>query len=169
MTSVRKGLCLRNSLLEEREMKPVKNLVKKPLAVYTKQSINCSEPAKIPFKIYEDPIQPRCQHCGAERIRQDYQTGSAKHKIEQISCGVQTSDTSGDLKEWLCSDNPPDGYWKELAESRRVALKETLDENKELCELIESLNKEIERLAAINSHTDEFVKNHLALSSADAN
>lgn len=47
-------------------------------------------------------------------------------------------------------ENPPEDYWKDLAEQRRIALSETLDENKQLCDLVEMLNLEIDRLKKVS-------------------
>lgn len=41
-----------------------------------------------------------------------------------------------------CTDEPPLEYWKELAESRRQALEESLEENLHLHQRVEELEKE---------------------------
>ncbi len=58
----------------------------------------------------------------------------------------------------VCLETPSADYWKELAEQRRLALIEALSENKELCDLVEKLNAEIERLSEIEQKTEEFAE-----------
>ncbi|KAF7241142.1 hypothetical protein EG68_11020 [Paragonimus skrjabini miyazakii] len=151
MTTVRKGLSLRNHLVEPGSKEPVKAVLSKsPMG--TKQPEQTKPDKKLPFQIYKDSAQFECQHCGSTRNNQ---------QVISVSCGVQTSNV--DIREWLCGENPSENYWEELAERRRVALKETLDENKELCDLIESLNKELERLSHVEKQADHFAKMYQVL------
>ncbi|KAF5401846.1 Geminin [Paragonimus heterotremus] len=151
MTTVRKGLSLRNHFVEPGSKEHVKAVLRKSPMV-TKQPEQTKADKKLPFQIYEDSAQFECQHCGSTRNNP---------QVISVSCGVQTSNV--DIREWLCGENPPENYWEELAERRRVALKETLDENKELCDLIESLNKELERLSHVEKQADHFAKMYQVL------
>ncbi|KAK4475996.1 hypothetical protein MN116_000667 [Schistosoma mekongi] len=124
-----------------------KNVIKKP--VDKKPVVN----RVAPFIIFQDPVEIHCQHCGSLRSKssRDHISQSLK---EYKETATQVEDT--DLSALLCSEHPPEKYWETIAEQRRVALKETLDENMELCSLVEKLNLEIERLSAIASHADHF-------------
>ncbi|CAH8560772.1 unnamed protein product [Schistosoma turkestanicum] len=155
----RRGLRLLNSHehIESKKVQP--SVVKNPGIILAKQYAKKPVSSKsvvnkaAPFIIFQDPIEIRCQHCGALRskIAQDQPLSFSKECRE---IATQSEDT--DLDTWLCSERPPEKYWEALAEERRVALKETLDENMELCALVEKLNLEIERLSAIASHADHF-------------
>ncbi|OON14515.1 hypothetical protein X801_09693, partial [Opisthorchis viverrini] len=130
---------------------PTKASVKK--SPVTKPTVSAKTGPKVPFKIFEDPVSANCQHCGSERRKPSL---PCRERVSTTSVGVQACDT--DIREWLCAEKPTEGYWEELAERRRVALKETLDENRELCTLVESLNKEIERLNQIEQQAEHFAR-----------
>ena len=51
----------------------------------------------------------------------------------------------------LDTENPTEEYWKELAEQRSKALDDTLEENKDITELIESRTTEITDLTDENN------------------
>ncbi|KAA0183506.1 hypothetical protein FBUS_10883 [Fasciolopsis buskii] len=162
MAALRKGLKLRNNILdhETREIsKPLKNQAAPPKRV--------TKLEKCPFEIYVDPVEISCQHCGSVRNGSATKpTSKPKLCIQTAEIAIQTeshSQDAGDLKALLCSENPPESYWEQIAEQRRVALKETLDENRELCDLVEKLNSEIERLGQLNKHTERFAHMYLKL------
>ncbi|KAH8862523.1 geminin-like [Schistosoma japonicum] len=143
MTEVqRRGLRLLNTF-EDVELKKKQSLVsKKPASICAKNVV------KKP-----DPVEIYCQHCGSLRSKSSADHISKSLK-EYKEIATQVEDV--DLSALLCSEHPPEKYWETIAEQRRVALKETLDENMELCSLVEKLNLEIERLSAIASHADNF-------------
>merc|ERR1712150_150812 len=58
----------------------------------------------------------------------------------------------------LISDEPSENYWKDLAEERRRALKETIDENKMLCSEVEQLKEENRRLSDIAAQAESLVE-----------
>ncbi|KER30665.1 hypothetical protein T265_13121 [Opisthorchis viverrini] len=159
MATVRKGLALRNNIVEHLSKEPTKASVKK--SPVTKPTVSAKTGPKVPFKIFEDPVSANCQHCGSERRKPSL---PCRERVSTTSVGVQACDT--DIREWLCAEKPTEGYWEELAERRRVALKETLDENRELCTLVESLNKEIERLNQIEQQAEHFARMYKALKEA---
>ncbi|CAI2733312.1 unnamed protein product [Schistosoma spindalis] len=154
----RKGLRLLNTFehIEPKktqlsvEKKPgiitVKHFVKKPIA--NKPVVN----KVAPFIIFQDPVEIHCQHCGALRSKSQKDHPNPPKEYKETASQVEDID----LNAWLCSEHPPEKYWETIAEQRRVALKETLDENMELCALVEKLNLEIERLSTIASHADHF-------------
>ena len=41
------------------------------------------------------------------------------------------------MEEQLSAENTPEGYWKNLAEERRVSLEKAREENKDLSELLQ--------------------------------
>ncbi|RTG90289.1 uncharacterized protein DC041_0009915 [Schistosoma bovis] len=124
---------------------PAKHYVKEPIA--NKPVVN----KVAPFIIFQDPIETHCQHCGALRSKsQKDQHLNPSKEYKETAIQVEVID----LNAWLCSEQAPEKYWETVAEQRRVALKETLDENLQLCELVEKLNFEIERLSAIASSGD---------------
>ncbi|RWS24271.1 Geminin-like protein [Leptotrombidium deliense] len=74
---------------------------------------------------------------------------SAKNKLEDSGKCVKKPRISNDeaerTKKWLTDEKVEDeGYWKALAEQRRVALEKTLQENEELVTENELLKAEIE-------------------------
>ncbi|CAH8628119.1 unnamed protein product [Schistosoma margrebowiei] len=157
MESRRKGLrVLNTSELIEPNKTPL-SVGKKPRIISAKDFVKkpiTNKPVvhKVaPFIIFQDPIQAHCQHCGALRSKskEDQHPNSPK-EFKETASQVEVID----LNAWLCSEHPPEKYWETIAEQRRVALKETLDENLELCELVEKLNLEIEKLSAIASRGD---------------
>ncbi|THD28594.1 hypothetical protein D915_000567 [Fasciola hepatica] len=131
MALVRKGLALRNNFLEHEVREMNKPLKKQGI---TPRRVTKSE--KYPFEIYVDPIDINCQHCGSARSGSTVKPAcKPKLSIQVVETATQTeSDSEGtsDLKALLCNENPPEKYWEELAEQRRLALKETLDENQQV-------------------------------------
>ncbi|VDD84275.1 unnamed protein product [Mesocestoides corti] len=94
-----------------------------------------------------------CQHCGAAR--------SALKSPQQSHAATQAPDGTAKELEMLCCEEPSVEYWKALAESRRLALVESLSENEELCVLVEKLNAEIERLSKVDERAKTFVADYL--------
>uniref|UniRef100_A0A915EYG4 Geminin n=1 Tax=Echinococcus canadensis TaxID=519352 RepID=A0A915EYG4_9CEST len=163
----RKGLSVRvNSVgrSENKELKkePVKHVNDKEAIM----EIDNKENGGIPLKktanapsltIYKDSMSSFCQHCGAKR------SGDGKSE-EKAYASTQTTEAAPvNVKEMLSSETPPIEYWMDLAEQRREALVETLDENKELCELVEVLQTEITRLSKIEESLQRFVSDIKAL------
>ncbi|XP_018319284.1 geminin [Agrilus planipennis] len=68
-------------------------------------------------------------------------TFKAKKPVILVDKGVQTGETVITAAD-LISDEPGIDYWKTLAEQRKVALDESLEENGRLKDVIESLEEE---------------------------
>lgn len=68
-----------------------------------------------------------------------------KHKRpEKASTSSQTSPEFKKIKaDDLAAEKPSEVYWEVLAEQRRLALEETLEENEELHQKVESLQAEL--------------------------
>ncbi|CAK8691662.1 unnamed protein product [Clavelina lepadiformis] len=84
------------------------------------------------------------------------ETAKALKKSKTISTQTETFD---ERKELMCSETPSEEYWELLAEERRKALQEALEENEQIAddlerkdELIDDLKNEIERLEESSSH-----------------
>nr|CDS18324.1 geminin [Echinococcus granulosus] len=159
----RKGLSVRVNSVGRSENKELKKHVNDKEAI---MEIDNKENGGIPLKkttnapsltIYKDNMSSFCQHCGAKR--------SGDGKAEEKACAsTQTTEAAPvNVKEMLSSETPPVEYWVDLAEQRREALVETLDENKELCELVEVLQTEITRLSKIEESLQRFVSDIKAL------
>ncbi|CAH8435088.1 unnamed protein product [Dicrocoelium dendriticum] len=153
MATVRKGLSLHNNVVEHFPQEGSKFPSKK-LSSLSKPATLKKPECKMPFSIYRDTVESPCRFCGSVVL--DTDKSLTRKSPEVVSTEVQTSDA--DIKEWLCGANPPENYWEELAERRRVALKETLDENRELCDLVDALNKELERLSRIEEQAKHFAQ-----------
>ncbi|XP_077289011.1 geminin DNA replication inhibitor [Arctopsyche grandis] len=64
-----------------------------------------------------------------------------------VHVGIQTEvDIGFNIEELVSADEPSEGYWKIVAERRRVTLEEALEENQKLHEKLEKLEKETELL-----------------------
>ncbi|CAH8863689.1 unnamed protein product [Trichobilharzia szidati] len=122
-----------------------------PVATVRKPVKTANQPKILKFPVYVDPVEDKCQHCGSLRLKVP---GEQVKETKEMSVQVNRTD----LNELLCSVNPPSDYWECLAEERRVALKEALDENKQLCELVEKMNLEIDRLNSMISQKESTEK-----------
>ena len=61
--------------------------------------------------------------------------------------GIQHFQWAKGLLHDLClSENPPEEYWRVLAEQRRLALAETLEENEQLHDHVERLKAQVSEL-----------------------
>nr|CAH8863564.1 unnamed protein product [Trichobilharzia regenti] len=144
----RRGLRLLNTYgpveLKKTVTKPGVNTHSKPSPVGTVQKPvkTANQPKILKYPVYVDPVEDKCQHCGSQRPKK---SGEQVKETKEMSVQVNRTD----LNELLCSVDPSSEYWESIAEERRVALKETLDENKQLCELVEKLNLEIDRLNSL--------------------
>ncbi|VDD77737.1 unnamed protein product [Mesocestoides corti] len=76
------------------------------------------------LSIFKETSSSVCQHCGAARL--------ALKSPQQSHASTQAPDGIAKELEMLCCEEPPVEYWKELAESRRLALVESLAENEEV-------------------------------------
>ncbi|KAL3318186.1 hypothetical protein Ciccas_003157 [Cichlidogyrus casuarinus] len=112
---------------------------------------------ELPFEIFNDLGSHICSTCGVTK------KGLSKDS------GTQTL---SDAIQDLVADQPSINYWRDLAEERRIALAETLDENKELCDLVQSLTHQLEKYASmsrnmqkmlhkVNAESDEENDGHL--------
>ncbi|CAI7994570.1 Geminin [Geodia barretti] len=82
-------------------------------------------------------------------------TDVRKSRVQVKNKGVQTE--IGSLDHEMCtSEEPPLEYWKVLAEQRRQALAETLQENEELHSENETLRKKIAELERRLENKDYF-------------
>jgi len=101
-----------------------------------------------PVKVYKDKTLP--PECPVTLCHRDAQTDDSlldallqeRLSIPEIDSGRGSTLNDQDAIDMLTNDTPSETYWKDLAEERRRALTETLQENKELCALNESLREE---------------------------
>ncbi|XP_033112444.1 geminin-like isoform X2 [Anneissia japonica] len=64
--------------------------------------------------------------------------------------------TNDDIYAMMTQDEAPEGYWKEIAEERRKALADTLEENKNLHNTVNDLTIENERLKKVADQAEYF-------------
>ncbi|CAH8636174.1 unnamed protein product [Heterobilharzia americana] len=126
MTTQRRGLRVLNTFepLEAKQAHPPDTKKRgvigaKAPAIVQKLINDKSAVAKVaPFKVFWDPVENHCQHCGAARInsaqeRNPVSVKDSKDAVTQIE--------TDDLIAWLSSEDPPEDYWQVVAEQRRVA------------------------------------------------
>nr|CAB3249743.1 geminin [Phallusia mammillata] len=84
-----------------------------------------------------------------------------KMRKQQKKSKTISTQTSPDVVDLTCSETPSDKYWELLAEERRKALHEALDENKQLAdeiekkdEIIKDLKTEVESLGETASQAE---------------
>jgi len=83
---------------------------------------------------------------GQKRITDFTVTKEKARKDNSFVCDKQRSGTSVDL----CSAEVSEDYWKELFKERDKALNDTLEENKDISELIQIRKTEIETIMKEN-------------------
>jgi len=69
---------------------------------------------------------------------------SKSPKLDRSPEEADEENDSTDVVSWMTAENPPEEYWKVLAEQRRIALEESLQENEELYETVDLLTDKIE-------------------------
>ncbi|XP_019852762.1 PREDICTED: uncharacterized protein LOC109582481 [Amphimedon queenslandica] len=85
-----------------------------------------------------------------ERVPQET-SATQTEPIKTVEKGTQTDELPDRTEpqpesidyQLCCSDPPPSVYWEVMAEKRRVALKETIEENERLWQEIEALREEV--------------------------
>lgn len=96
------------------------------------------------------------------RFSEIVQTPETKRKIPATSTSSQTTpslDANQKITaEDLISDTPSERYWEALAEKRRIALEETLNENQELYERIATLENEVKESKAMLAEARSLVE-----------
>jgi len=124
-----------------------------------------------PVRIYTDPIVP--PECPVTTCCRDTQTDNSlltsllqeRWDLKDTAALTDGTDVTADsgqgstladqeTLDLLTSDAPSETYWKDLADERRRALKETLQENERLCSEIEVLKEENNRLGEVEKRAE---------------
>jgi len=85
-------------------------------------------------------------------------TGPKKEKFIKIY--RETAEKESTSADELTKTEAPVSYWKKIAEERRIQLEKTLEENRDLCELLKTRNEEVTDLEA---ERDELLKENQIL------
>lgn len=151
------------------------NKVKQP-AFTSKENKHLTESSTYgtPVRIYADPILP--PECPVTTCCRDTQTDDSllKSMLQDRwylkDTAALTDGTDADVTadsgqgstladqetyDLLTSDTPSETYWKDLADERRRALTETLQENERLCSEIEVLKEENNRLGEVEKRAED--------------
>ncbi|XP_013407543.1 geminin-like [Lingula anatina] len=99
-----------------------------------------------PVKVYEDP-KPTPKEFNKKLVPSV--EPSEQKKPESII-------SDKEAQELLVQEEIPEAYWKEVAEERRVALAEALEENEKLHSEIKELKEENEQLSSLASQAEYF-------------
>ncbi|XP_005101556.1 uncharacterized protein LOC101858869 isoform X1 [Aplysia californica] len=111
-----------------------------------------------PVQIYQDtsvppecPVITCCRNTQTDDSLLDCLLQERWQSLDSVQGDSGRGSTLGEQETLglLVDDTPSGTYWKELAEERRIALKETLKENEKLCTEIDNLKEENSRLADI--------------------
>ncbi|XP_012685136.2 geminin [Clupea harengus] len=96
---------------------------------------------------------------GSKRLKAEVAMRSADSENDIIPEGV-----SQEAYELMIKESPPSSYWKEVAEERRKALYDVLQENEKLHKAIESKDEEIALLKSENTELQELAQHvqHMA-------
>ncbi|CAB1457013.1 unnamed protein product [Pleuronectes platessa] len=103
-------------------------------------------------------IIPKRKHWSAEQTR-----GPKRVKVEVKSTQTEetqclTDGTSTEAYELMVKETPPSTYWKEIADERRKALFNVLQENEKLHKDIETRDEQITRLKSENEELQELAQ-----------
>ncbi|XP_068603367.1 geminin [Brachionichthys hirsutus] len=103
-------------------------------------------------------VNPKRKHWSAEQAR-----GPKRVKVEVKSTQTEesrclTDDVSKDAYELMVKETPPSAYWKEVAEERRKALYEVLQENEKLHKDIGAKDEWIAKLKGENEELQELAQ-----------
>lgn len=103
-------------------------------------------------------LNPKRKHWTAEQVR-----GPKRVKVEVKStqteeAGCLTDGMSKEAYELMVKETPPSTYWKEVAEERRKALYNVLQENEKLHKDIEAREEQITKLQSENEELQELAQ-----------
>ncbi|KAL3983872.1 regulatory factor X-associated protein [Sarotherodon galilaeus] len=103
-------------------------------------------------------VGPKRKNWTAEQIR-----GSKRVKMEVKSTQTEAADglidgMSKEAYELMVKETPPSTYWKEVAEERRKALYNVLQENEKLHKSIEARDEQITKLQSENEELQELAQ-----------
>ncbi|XP_056153867.1 geminin isoform X2 [Lampris incognitus] len=89
---------------------------------------------------------------------------SKRVKATQTETNCMPDEVSTEAYELMVKETPPSSYWKELAEERRKALYDVLQENEKLHKDIEEKNEQITQLRSENEELQELAQHvqHMA-------
>jgi len=120
------------------------------------ENMNCNMSTQ---EIYVDTAPPaKKQKTFASISTQTDDSFCEKIIIPRVDKSTKLSEsTSPSTSNMLTSDTAPPDYWKVMAEKRREALDETLEENKHLCQENEILKTEVKELKHENALLEEMV------------
>ncbi|XP_028406327.1 uncharacterized protein LOC114528812 [Dendronephthya gigantea] len=103
--------------------------------------------------------QKQLKHYLSKQSEED-ETKSSSSEVENAITSVavrpDVASSSDEVLSLMVLDQAPEKYWELLAEERRKALEETLEENMKLYEIIENLKAENSALKEKASNTDYF-------------
>jgi len=85
-------------------------------------------------------------------------TGKSKEKFIKIY--RETAEKESTSADELTKTEAPVSYWKKIAEERRIQLEKTLEENRDLCDLLKTRNEEVTEL---EGERDELLKENQIL------
>ncbi|XP_063611491.1 uncharacterized protein LOC134785140 [Penaeus indicus] len=131
---------------------------------------SCQTKPKRADGIFEDPVQPaKKQKTFASIAVQTDDSApvailtprtpvASKSSSEPSAASKTDAGTKCSTLDMLTCDTPPPEYWESLAEKRREALEETLEENHKLHEENASLQKEVTVLKEENKLLEEMVE-----------
>lgn len=103
-------------------------------------------------------VGPKRKNWTAEQIR-----GSKRVKMEVKSTQTEAADglidgMSKEAYELMVKETPPSTYWKEVAEERRKALYNVLQENEKLHKSIEARDEQLTKLQSENEELQELAQ-----------
>jgi len=91
---------------------------------------------------------PEAKHADTPNKQSRSSSPSPNNRADHSGSGSKQDldDANKEAWDWMCSKEPPETYWKELAEQRRVALDEALMENEQLHTEVDRLKEENEAM-----------------------
>ncbi|XP_034400526.1 geminin [Cyclopterus lumpus] len=103
-------------------------------------------------------VIPKRKHCSSDQTR-----GPKRVKVEVKSTQTEetqclTNGTTNEAYELMVVETPPSTYWKAIAEERRKALYNVLQENEKLHKDIEAKDDQITQLSCENAELQELAK-----------
>ncbi|XP_068431127.1 geminin [Clinocottus analis] len=103
-------------------------------------------------------VIPKRKHWSAEQTR-----GPKRVKVEVKSTQTEvtqclTNGTSSEAYDLMVVETPPSTYWKEIADERRKALYNVLQENEKLHKEIEAKDDQITQLTCENAELQELAQ-----------
>ncbi|XP_067679533.1 geminin-like [Haliotis asinina] len=109
------------------------------------------KPSNERVKVFEDENPPPAT---APLITQATQTETDEDHTNNKDELDNLADADQDALELMSGENVPENYWRLLAEERRNALNDTLEENEQLHKEVDSLREENEKLSELASKAE---------------